>query len=238
MTVSVAKCAVMSFHRKKEPIQFVYTLSGVTVKRVSTIMDLGVELDTKLTFHSHHASIIRRANRQLGFIFKIGEGFDDPHCLLSLYCALVRSILESASSVWCPYHRLWIDRIENVQRKFVRCALRNLPWNDRLNLPPYEHRCMLLGIQTLETRRNVGKAVLAAKIIRSEIDCPSLLPLINFNVPPRRLRNPTILRLERRRTDYGQWEPIRSICRSFMKYADLFDFDRNSDNFKRQILLS
>ncbi|XP_062701856.1 uncharacterized protein LOC134285311 [Aedes albopictus] len=39
---------------------------------------------------------------------KIAKGFQDPHCLRSLYCALVRSILEFAVVVWCPYQSTFI----------------------------------------------------------------------------------------------------------------------------------
>ncbi|XP_065088012.1 switch-associated protein 70-like [Ochlerotatus camptorhynchus] len=107
-------------------------------------------LDSALTFRLHYNDIISRANRQLGFIFKIANVFRDPLCLRSLYCALIRSILESNAVVWCPYQLTWIARIEAIQRKFVRYALRDLPWRDPLNLPQCEDRCRLLGIVTLD----------------------------------------------------------------------------------------
>lgn len=41
--------------------------------------------------------MIRRANRALGLILKITKDFDDPMCIKSLYCPLVRPTLEYGS---------------------------------------------------------------------------------------------------------------------------------------------
>lgn len=138
---------------------------------------------------------ITKANRQLGFILKISEDFRDPLCLRSLYCSLVRSILEYSVVVWSPYQSCWIARLESVQRRFVRFALRHLPWRDATNLPAYADRCQLLGIDTLEKRRCNAQAVFAAKVIVGDIDSPELLRLFNFYAPERTMRQRNFLQL-------------------------------------------
>ena len=153
LSVSIQKCSVIFFCRTKKPILFDYTMLGQPLSRVTQIRDLGVILDTALSFKLHYNEMIAEANRQLGFMFKIANEFRDPFCLRSLYFSLVRSILEFCSVVWCPFHNSWIARIESVQRKFVRYALRFLPWRNSSNLPAYTDRCRLLGMQTLEQRR-------------------------------------------------------------------------------------
>ena len=127
--------------------------------RVQYVKDLGVTLDSELTFRIHYNDIIAKANRQLGFIFKIADEFRDPLCLRSLYCSLVRSILESNAVIWCPSHANWIMRIEAIQRKFVRYSLRSL------NLPPYADRCRFLSIEPLATRRIVAQATFTGKLL-------------------------------------------------------------------------
>ena len=178
LTLSIEKCNIITFHRTRSPLIFDYTIAGQCLSRVSCVKDLGVLLDSELTFKCHYNNIIARANRQLGFIFKISSEFRNPLCLKSLYCSLVRSILETNAVVWCPFHANWSARIEAIQKKFVRYALRYLPWRDPLNLPPYEDRCRLLGIQPLEFRRRAAQAVFAAKFLTNNIDCPSLLCLL------------------------------------------------------------
>ena len=180
LTLSIEKCQVITFSRKLKPIIFDYKLSGRSLERVHRIKDLGVTLDDRLTFRFHRDEVISKANRQLGFIMKIAKGFQDPHCLRSLYCALVRSILEFAVVVWCPYQSTWINRLESIQRKFVRYALRNLPWREGQQATPYVARCQLLGLDTLEVRHRTMQALFVTKILNGIVDSPSLLKMLSF----------------------------------------------------------
>lgn len=225
LTLSINKCNVISFYRKKKPIRFDYSISGQILERVSQVRDLGVTLDCALTFKPHYNDVLNKANRQLGFIFKISEDFRDPLCLRALYCSLVRSILEFSAVVWCPYQACWIARFESVQRKFVRYALRHLPWRDASNLPSYGDRCRLLGIDTLETRRRNAQAVFAAKIIIGEIDSPQLLRQLYFYAPERVMRQRNFVHLATRNRQYGMNEPIRAVANAFNDAYACFDFN-------------
>ena len=143
MSLSIEKCNIISNHRKNSPILFDYILSENGIARVEHIKDLGVILDSGLSFKIHYDNIVNRANRQLGFIFKVADEFRDPLWLRSLYCSLVCSILETNAVVWCAFYANWMARIEPVQRKFVKYDLQNLRWQDPTYLPPYEERCRL-----------------------------------------------------------------------------------------------
>ena len=238
MIISVKKCAVISFTRKKHPLHWRYTIEDEEIERVSTFKDLGVLLDTQLSFREHYSYIVAKSNRNLGFIFRISKEFTDPYCLRALYFSLVRSILETASVVWSPYHDVWIKRIEAVQKKFIRYALRFLPWNNPNELPSYESRCELIGMKTLEKRRDVAKAVFVGKLLLGEIDAAQILYRINMNVVPRNLRLRRFLRLEFHRTDYAQNEPIRGMCLVFNEVFDQFDFNVNINVFRNRLYLS
>lgn len=183
MSLSIDKCFVVTFCRSTNPIHWEYKIGDTAIQRNEQVKDLGVLLDTKLSFNDHRSDIIDRANRQLGFIMRTTKEFTDVHCLKTLYTSLVRSILESSSVVWCPYQTTWIERLERIQRRFVRFALRLLPWSDRTNLPPYADRCRLLGIDTLEQRRSIQQEVFVVKIMNEEVDCPSLLAEMSLNAP-------------------------------------------------------
>lgn len=235
LTLSIHKCNIISFHRKLKPITHDYTINGQPLERVHQVRDLGVTLDSALTFRLHYNDIISKANRQLGFIFKISSEFKDPLCLRSLYCALVRSILESNSVVWCPYQTTWTARIEAIQRKFVRYALRHLPWRDPLNLPRYEDRCRLLGLQTLDQRRNTAQVVFVAKILTGEIDSLEILGQLNLYAPERLLRQRNFLLLEPRNTVYGLHDPVRFMSAKFNDVYLLFDFNCTIATFKRRL---
>ena len=143
MRINSTKCKVISFTRSNNPVYHQYTMDSEIVHRVTAICDLGVTFDAKLKFNDHIGKISAKAFSVLGFIRRHASEFTDVYALKSLFCTLVRSILEYASPIWSPYYAAHIIVIERVQKKFVRFALRLLPWNDPVNLPPYPGRCQL-----------------------------------------------------------------------------------------------
>ncbi|XP_053698842.1 uncharacterized protein LOC128745791 [Sabethes cyaneus] len=238
LVISIAKCCVISYRRLKNPILFNYSIDGTVLKRVDQIKDLGVLLDYQLSFKAHYSATVDKANRQLGFVSKVAVDFTDPLCLRALYCSLVRSILEFGSIVWSPYEELWISRIESVQRRFVRYALCNLPWTNPQDLPPYKHRCALIGIETLEDRRNANQAVFGAKILQGEIDSPALLGQIHIYAPQCILRPRQWLRQPPRNTVYGNNDPMLSVSGRFQEAYHLFDFNVSTNTFRQRIYKS
>ena len=212
-----------------------YSIHGTVLNRVFEVNDLGVVLDTQLTFNSHRTNVINRANRQLGFMTKIARDFTDPYCFKSLYCALVRSILEFAAVVWTPHQVSWILRLERVQKRFHRIALRNLAWRDPGNLPAYPERCSLIGLDTLQFRRKKQQAVFVAKILNGEINSPNMLAQLNFHAPVRSLRHSSLLQIRSHRTAYGFNEPWTAMIRTFRVVEYLHEFDEPSTRFAARI---
>src|SRR5450759_5011925 len=202
MVVNPAKCSAITFSRIKQRILFNYDLLGTTIERVHQVKDLGVILDSQLSFRQHIGYVVDKASRTLGFIFRIAKNFTDIYCLKSLYCSLVRSTLEYCSAVWNPNYNNGVERIESVQRRFLRFALRRLPWRDPFRLPSYEDRCRLIHLEPLYARRNTARALLIADSLQGRLDCPTILEQININVAPRALRNNLMLRLLFQRTNY------------------------------------
>ena len=235
LIVSISKCQAMTFHRITSPILFDYHIDGQALERVDLVNDLGVTLDAKLCFNYNRSAVISKATRQLGFIAKIGREFKDPYCLKSLYCSLVRPLLENASLVWLPHQLVWTLRIERVQKRFIRLALRDLPWRDPVNLPPYPERCRLIGLDTLERRRKIQQAVFVAKVLNGEIDSPRILSMLNFRAPQRSLRSAGLLQPRMHRTVFGFNEPLDACIRTFSLVEDLFEFGEPTHKFLQKL---
>ena len=235
LILSVNKCVVITFHRIQKPIIFNYSIGDAPLSRVEQVNDLGVTLDPKLSFDQHRTLVISKASRQLGFITKIAKGVSDPHCLKALYCALVRPILETASVVWGPHQVTWSLRLERIQKRFVRLALRDLPWRNPLDLPPYPDRCQLLGLDTLQRRRKIQQALLIGKILHGVIDSPWLLSQLHLRAPQRILRNDTMLQPRPHRTLYGHYEPIDTCTRVFALVDNLFNFNESNNCFVNKL---
>lgn len=236
MLLNASKCAVITFTRKRSAIAFDYKLTNTLLSRTSCVKDLGVMLDSKLTFSDHLAYTTAKASKTLGFIFRIAKKFRQISCLKALYCSLVRSTLEYCSVVWSPFYQNSIQRIESVQRKFVRYAQRHVLWADPLNPPCYVERCKMLQLDLLSTRRDVAKVTFVTDLLQSSIDCPSVLELIDFNIRRRTLRTHYFLRVPRALTNYGHHEPLSSMCRIFNSCSDFFDFSLPRNTIKNRVL--
>lgn len=233
MLLNVSKCSVVSFARKRSILIHDYKLNGTNLDRKQTIKDLGVLLDSELTFKCHISYIVSKASSRLGFIFRFAKNFKDIYCLKALFCGLVRPLLESSSVVWCPYYQNEVSRIEAVQRKFIRFALRNLPWEEPAQLPSYESRCKLINLELLSSRRDVSKACFISDLLQSHIDCSKILALLEINTRPRNLRSNTFFYNRLSRTNYGLNEPVTSMCRTFNNCYEVFDFNSSRDTNKR-----
>ena len=64
--------------------------------------DLGVHIDSNLSFEEHIAAKIKKANQIMGLIRK-SFTYLDKKSFKRLYTALVRPHLEYAQSVWSPH---------------------------------------------------------------------------------------------------------------------------------------
>jgi Reverse transcriptase (RNA-dependent DNA polymerase) len=234
--LNAAKCKTISFRRNKKPIDFVYHIGGHNLERVNEIKDLGVFLDSRMTLLNHIETIIAKSSRMLGFIKRISKEFKDYYTYKTLFVSLVRPNLEYASSVWSPHQACHSERIERIQHNFLRFALRLLGWTVN-PLPPYDCRCALLGLDSLEDRRTVSSALLIRDLLCGRIDSPSLTGLLRFEDNPyARRRNARLVQFFHR-TNYGKFEPLNNAIMNFNQYCDLFGFrnDESRDVFRDRL---
>ena len=71
------------------------------IEKVANEKDLGVIIDSKLTFRDHISAKVNLANRNLGIIFRTFT-YLDTEMFMALYKALVRPHLEYATVIWSP----------------------------------------------------------------------------------------------------------------------------------------
>ncbi|XP_076448651.1 uncharacterized protein LOC143285278 [Babylonia areolata] len=101
--------------------------------------DLGVVVDSQLTFKDHVSQTTSKANKILGVIRRSFDHLTE-HTFIQLYKALVRPVLEYGHSVWQPSQKNLQREIEDVQRRATK--LKDKPNPERLStlkLPSLEH---------------------------------------------------------------------------------------------------
>ena len=140
-----------------------------------------------------------------------------------LYVSLVRSNLEYSTIIWSPFYQSYKDSLERVQNRFLRFVgfkLFNIPFDN------YHRSVMLqmIGLETLERRRERFDLCYVYKVIHGMVDCPRLLSRISLNVPERALRRFDLFLVPFHSTNHGQHSPIDRTLRLLNRLnVDIFE---------------
>ena len=135
-----SKCKLVSC----PPLQ---SSSGL-IEQVSEFKILGVVLSADLSWSRHVNFIVSKASKRLFAICQLARcGF--AHCdIVSVYCSLIRPILEYACQVWhCGLSKALSDEVETVQKRCLRIIFPLLSYADAL---------FVAGIQRLDVRRELA----------------------------------------------------------------------------------
>ena len=119
-----------------------YALDGIQLELLDNYRDLGIQIDSKLKFHIHTDTVVKKAYRVLGLIRKSFE-CKDYDVMVKLYKSLVHPIIEYNNVG--PFYVSDNQKIERIQRKATRIipSISHLSYHDRLrhlNLPSLQHR--------------------------------------------------------------------------------------------------
>ena len=125
-------------------------------------VDLGVCVDTDLTFDEQRKIRTGKANKMVGAIRRSFQ-FLDSYTFVKLYKAMVRCHLEYAVPVWFPYLARDIDMVEKVQKR----ATKMIPGTKGMT---YEERLRFLKLPTLVYRRHRGDLIEMFKMINGLYD--------------------------------------------------------------------
>ena len=169
LKLNIAKCKIVSFGRNID-VDGHYNIRGVEIDRVNSIKDLGVTFDTKLKFDDHIQEKINKATSILGIIKRNFRNISE-FAFVTLYKSLVRSHLEYANTVWSPYRKEDIIKLEKVQMRATKLihGLKHLSYNERLKR---------LKLPTLKFRRARGDMIEVYKIITGKYDVETTVSFI------------------------------------------------------------
>lgn len=238
LEIHFLKCKMMTFTHKRNPIVRDYFINGKKIERVTQIRDLGVIMDPKLKFISHHEYIKRKSTSMLHLVKRLCKNKFDLENAKLLYFALVRSNLEFASPIWAPRSSSHINFIESVQRQAVIYLHEDYKTRSENNfvLPSYSVRCAEIEVDSL-LRRRVNAAVLFIhKIISGRYSSQCVRNQMKLNTGVRTLRNPEFIRIPSCKTDYALNSPFNWACRAFNLAAIFIDPTISIYQFKSKLL--
>lgn len=218
------KCLKISFTRNVNTFAFDYTINQVIIKQEDAVRDLGVFLDSKLTFDVHINGVIESSNKMLGFVLRHGKLFKKNETLLTLYYSFVFSRLNFATSIWNPQYRCYISRLESVQHKFLRF----LSFRSKIQIIDHDYTEIQRSfkILSLENRRRLNDMCLLFKLVNNILNVPEILESIDFRVPERRLRSRDLFAVPFRRVNVTQNSPLCRMLSTFNSFScdvDIFN---------------
>ncbi|KAF0709929.1 Uncharacterized protein FWK35_00032628, partial [Aphis craccivora] len=161
LSLNRSKCQVFTFGRIKSPFIFPYCLGENNIPGVSDY-----------------------AFKSLGFVMRLSKDFQLGILFKTLYCALVRPILEYGSVVWDPHTANNSRHLERVQHRFLRFAT---------------ERRHTAGIRFIEG------------LLNGKVESSAILTLICFKVPQSSTRSSTPFYVLHSTTNYIANEPLRRL---------------------------
>jgi len=187
LPLNIEKCKVVSFTRCKHPIVYNYSLDNIVLNRAYSIKDLGVLFSSDLSFKLNHEHMLSRSYKMLGFINRNTQKFKNPTTIKTIYCSLVRSVLEYASLIWSQSLSSHIHDLDNIQFKFLKriARMKNIPISKNSFTPVQK----LVNIDSLQLRRQLFDIMFVYDLLNYNVVSPELLAQVNFRIPSFHSRN-------------------------------------------------
>lgn len=229
MELNASKCHSISFCKTRSGLEQPYVIENNILTNVSEIRDLGLIMDSKLTFIPHIQNTITKSLQLLGFIKRITSEFTNTNAIKQLYCSLIRSHLEYSSCVWNPCYNVHTQNIERVQHKFLKYMAFKLN-TQHLTYTQLESD---IQIKSLEQRRNLKDLNMLYNLLNNKYNCSLLLDKIGLHVPSRETRLRNTFSIPPHRTNYGQNSFISRSGRLANEHPTLDFFSNRSEFIKK-----
>ena len=168
MSFNVTKCYALRMTKRKKPSIFTYSMDGRDLEYVDSHPYLGVHFSDDLEWNKQVTKVTSKAKRTLGVVTR--NLYDCSTEVKSrAYQALVRPIVEYASTAWYPYTEKNISQVESIQKQAARFCTGN-----------YERLASVSAMQNdlgwlpLGVRRNIKSLTMFYKIHHN---------MVNINFP-------------------------------------------------------
>lgn len=235
--LNISKCYSITFTKKKLVKNFDYFLGNTALNKVSSLRDLGVNLDSKLHLDTHVDNIVNKAYKMFGFVMRASREFHRPSTYLHLYKSIIRPQLEYAIPIWNPHYKKYVEIIELVQRKYLR-SMHYKCCKSRMSYQPLLEK---YNIMTLQSRRTLLDMLTLFSICRNKFDCTDLVNRLCFLIPRtvigRQVRSRRLFATPVCKTNAGVRSPLHRLVDTYNKQFGSTDIMfLSKDVFKSEII--
>lgn len=215
LSINESKCKLLRFSRIPNVLFNNYELNGTKIECVTQFRDLGVVMDSHLSFVPHIDYICSHAAKMLSFIIRNTRGFKNIESLKILHYAYVRSKLEYCSVVWDPHYNIHIMCLERIQRRF--CKFLYMVRHGAYPVRHYRNADLLceMNLNSLKVRRILACNVFLYKVLHGSVDSSDLLSRIDFRVPRQNSRCAITFNIRVCRTNQHYFSPLNNMCRNY-----------------------
>ena len=113
------KCEVINITNKRSHVYHDYNIHGKILAHVTHAKYLGLTFSTNMTWNKHIDIITKKANSTCAFLRR-NISSCSKKVKAQCYTTLVRPNVEYAATIWDPYTKQNIDKLEQVQRRAAR----------------------------------------------------------------------------------------------------------------------
>ena len=207
-----------------------YQIGNTNLEHVNFIRDLGVTLDSKLTFGLHLDITVKKANKALGFLVRSFQkankgGHLRRSTVLVSYYTHVRSIMEYCSVIWGGAAAVHTSRLDRIQPKFLLWL--NAHTRNQSQCLSYDHLLAHYGLVSMSARRTHHNIVFTRSIFSGRIRSSFLLSSFSLNVPARSTRQQVLLHVPYARVSTvkeGLFVRLPRSVNSFLSQCPNVDF--------------
>lgn len=148
-----------------------YFVYGSQLKAVDRQLDLGITISNDLKWSTHINNIVKKCNTLI-YLIQLCYKSRSPQLISKTYKTYIRPVLDYCAQIWSPYFLKDIELLEKVQRRVSKIphTLKDMAYEERLNI---------MGLQSLQKRRERGDLIETFKLCSGYYKCAVLN--MNFN---------------------------------------------------------
>ena len=182
-------------------------LNSESLEEVAQFKYLGVTITDDLSWSKQVSSVVSKARRILGMIYRKFYRFCGTSTLLRLYKAYVKPHLNYCSFVWDPPLVKDQEALESVQKFALRLCCKN--WS-----ATYLQLLDSTGLTTLSAERKIAKLCFLYKIVNNLTSFPANIIRFRSSVPFHiRSCHAFLLSVPHARTGYCYYSFVHSSCK-------------------------